>query len=145
MDERMRFVMSCAAGEESFSALCRGYGVSRRTGYKWLARYRAFGPVGLVDRSRAPHAHPNGTAEPLCERVIAVRRVHPSWGPKKIRAWLEEREPAVVWPAASTIGHILTRADLVVPRPRRRRTPAYGQPFAACAGPNDVWCIDFKG
>ncbi len=86
MDERMRFVLSCAAGEESFSALCRGYGVSRRTGYKWLERYRASGPVGLVDRSRAPHAHPNGTAEPLCERVIAVRRAHPRWGPKKIRA-----------------------------------------------------------
>ena len=52
MDERMRFVLSCAAGEESFSQLCRGYGVSRRTGYKWLDRYRAFGPVGLVDRGR---------------------------------------------------------------------------------------------
>lgn len=145
MDERMRFVLSCEAGEESFSALCRGYGVSRRTGYKWLERYGASGPVGLVDRSRAPHAHPNGTAEALCERVIAVRRAHPRWGPKKIRAWLAERDPAVVWPAASTIGHILTRADLVVPRQRRRRTPAYGQPFAACEGPNDVWCIDFKG
>ena len=145
MDERMRFVLSCAAGEESFSQLCRGYGVSRRTGYKWLDRYRAFGPVGLVDRSRAPHSHRHGTAKSLCERVIAVRRAHPRWGPKKIRAWLEEREPAVVWPAASTIGHILARADLVVPRRRRRRTPAYGQPFAACEGPNDVWCIDFKG
>jgi hypothetical protein len=65
MDERIRFVMSCAAGEESFSALCRGYGVSRRTDY----RSRAFGPVGLVDRSRAPHSHPNGTAEATCERV----------------------------------------------------------------------------
>src|SRR5512147_329249 len=73
MDERMRFVLSCEAGEESFSALCRGYGVSRRSGYKWLERYRAAGPVGLVDRSRAPHAHPNGTAEALCERVICIR------------------------------------------------------------------------
>ena len=145
MRERMRFVMSCEAGEGSFSALCRGYGVSRKTGYKWLERYRASGSVGLVDLSRAPHSHPNGTAEPLCERVIAVRRAHPRWGSKKIRAWLEEREPALVWPAASTIGHILERADLVVPRQRRRRTPAYGQPFAACEWPNDVWCIDFKG
>jgi len=145
MRERMRFVMSCEVGEESFSALCRGYGVSRKTGYKWLERYRASGPLGLVDLSRAPHSHRNGTAEPLCDRVVAVRRAHPRWGPKKIRAWLEEREPAIVWPAASTIGHILERADLVVPRRRRRRTPAYGQPFAACEGPNDVWCIDFKG
>ena len=53
MDERMRFVLACEAGEESFSELCRGYGVSRKTGYKWLDRYRALGPVGLVDRSRA--------------------------------------------------------------------------------------------
>src|SRR5512143_2782823 len=65
MDERMRFVLCCAAGEESFLQLCRGYGVSRRTGYKWLDRYRAFGPVGLVDRSRAPHSHRHGTAKSL--------------------------------------------------------------------------------
>lgn len=121
MDERMRFVMSCEAGEEDFSALCRRWGVSRKTGYKWLERYRALGPVGLVDFARAPHTHPNETAEPLCERVIAVRRAHPRWGPKKIRAWRADREPEVVWPAASTIGHILKRAALVVPRQRRRR------------------------
>ncbi len=65
-------------------------------------------------------------------------------GAEEIRAWLAEREPAIVWPAASTIGHILRRADLV-PRRRRRRTPVYGRPFAVCAGPNYVWCIDFKG
>jgi putative transposase len=145
MDERMRFVLSCEAGEESFAAVCRGYGVSRKTGYKWLERYRASGAVGLVDRSRAPHAHPNGTAEAVCERVIAVRRTHPRWGPKKIRAWLAQREPTSVWPAASTLGNILARADLVVPRRRRRRTPLYGRPFAACEGANDVWCMDFKG
>jgi transposase InsO family protein len=119
--------------------------VSRKSGYKWLERYRALGVVGLVDLSRAPRTHPQATAAPVCERVIAVRRVHPRWGPKKIRAWLAEREPETAWPAVSTIGHILKRAELVVPRRRRRRTPAYGQPFAACAGPNDVWCVDFKG
>jgi hypothetical protein len=110
-----------------------------------LERYRAFGPVGLVDRWPAPRSHPNGTAEAVCERVIAVRRAHPRWGPKKTRAWLGEREPAVTRPSASTIGHILKRAELVVPRRRRRRTPAYVHRFAACEGPNDVWCIDFKG
>ena len=77
MDERMRFVLSCEAGDESFAEVCRGYGVSRKTGYKWLDRYRATGPLGLVDRSRTPHSHPNGTAEALGERLIAVRRAHP--------------------------------------------------------------------
>ena len=145
MDERMRFVLACEAGAESFSALCRGYGVSRRIGYKWLRRYRALGVQGLVDRSRAPSSHPNATAQTVCERVIALRRAHPRWGPRKLHAWLMEHEPAVAWPAASTIGDILARAQLVARRRRRRRTPAYSQPTAACPGPNDVWCIDFKG
>ena len=97
MDERMRFVLSCAAGEESFSALCRGYGVSRRTGYKWLERYRASGPVGLVDRSRAPHANCQTLSQLPAIAGIAVSvsirfsivRVGPSSGerPRQSEKW----------------------------------------------------------
>lgn len=145
MGERLSFVRSCEAGEESVSELCRRYGVSRKTGYKWLARYRAFGAEGLFDRSRAAHKHPNAVTSSVCQTVLAVRYEHPRWGPKKIKAWLERRVPEEHWPAASTIGRILEREGIVGARRRRRRTVTYDLPFEACRAANDVWCMDFKG
>ena len=74
-----------------------------------------------------------------------MRRAHPTWGPPKVRAWLERRQPEVRWPAASTLGVLFERAGLTVKRRRRRRVPPAGAPLAACEAANDVWCIDFKG
>ena len=62
VDERMRFVMMVERQEETFAAVCRRFGVSRRTGYKWLARHQALGVEGLVDRSRAPLNHPQAVS-----------------------------------------------------------------------------------
>jgi putative transposase len=145
VDERMRFVVSAEEGEESLSALCRRFSVSRKTGYKWLARYRRLGVEGLTDLSRAPQAHPQAMAAELAERCVKVRRAHPSWGPVKVRAYLERRWPARRWPAASTIGALFDREGLTVRRKFRRRAPPSSAPFAECRGANDVWCIDFKG
>jgi len=145
MDERMRFVVSARAGEEPFAQLCRRFVVSRKTGYKWLGRYAAEGPPGLVDRSRAP-LHPGRLlAAELAEACLAVRRAHPQWGPLKVLAFLERREPERAWPAASTIGSLFDRAGLTVKRRLRRRTPPFAQPFGSCAAANDTWCMDFKG
>lgn len=145
VDERMRLVLAVELGEESMAALCRRFGVSRRTGYKWLGRYRESGVGGLADRSRAPLAQPHALCSSLAERCLEVRRAHPTWGPVKVRAWLSRQEPAVSWPAASTIGALFEREGLSVRRRRRRRAPPSSAPFAACDEANAVWCIDFKG
>ena len=145
VDERMRFVMMVERREESFAAVCRRFGVSRRIGYKWLARYQARGVEGLVDCSRAPLNHPQAVAAGIAERCLMVRRDHPTWGPVKVRAWLERRAPKIAWPAASTIGELFDREGLTVKRRLRRRSPPSSAPFAHCGAANDVWCIDFKG
>jgi transposase InsO family protein len=145
VDERMRFVIAAEKHEEPFAALCRGFGVSRRVGYKWLARYREAGVPGLLDRSRAPLHHPHAMEDDIAERCLAVRREHPTWGPLKVRAWLERKAPAREWPAASTIGALFDREGLTVKRKLRRRSPPSSAPFADCAAANEVWCIDFKG
>ena len=145
VDERMRFVIAAEKHEEPFAVICRRFGVSRRVGYKWVARYQEAGVEGLLDRSRAPLHHPQAIADAMAERCLAVRRAHPSWGPLKVRAYLERRAPARDWPAASTIGALFDREGLTVKRKLRRRSPPSSAPFAHCGGANDVWCIDFKG
>jgi putative transposase len=145
VDERMRFVIAAVKHEESFAALCRGFGVSRRVGYKWLARYREAGVEGLLDHSRAPLHHPHAIADDVAEGCLVARRAHPTWGPLKVRAWLQRQAPATEWPAASTIGSLFDREGLTVKRKLRRRSPPSSAPFADCEAANDTWCIDFKG
>ena len=81
----------------------------------------------------------------LAERIVAAKRAYPSWGPKKLIAWLRDADPGVPWPAPSTAGAILDRAGLVRRRQRRRRTSPWSEPFAHAIAANDVWSIDFKG
>jgi len=145
VEERMRFVAAVQKGEEPMAALCRRFGVSRRIGYKWLARFETEGAAGLFDRSRAPLHHPQAIAEDVAERCLEVRRAHPTWGPLKVLGYLERRSPKMEWPAASTIGELFDREGLTVKRKVRRRSPPSSTPFAHCAAANDVWCIDFKG
>jgi putative transposase len=145
VDERMRFVLAVEAGDASFAATCREYGVSRQTGYKWLARYQLDGVEGLVDQSRAPLHHPQAMSPKIAEDCLAVRRTHPTWGPAKVLAFLERKRPRTTWPAASTIGALFDREGLTVKRKIRQRSPPSSFPFADCQAANDVWCIDFKG
>ena len=145
VDERMRFVMVVEKHEESLAATCRRFGVSRKTGYKWLARFEGAGVEGLLDRSRAPLCHPQAIPDPIAARCLAARREHPTWGPLKVRAFLKRRAPRSALPAASTIGSLFDREGLTVKRKLRRRGPPSSAPFAHCGAANDVWCIDFKG
>jgi transposase InsO family protein len=89
--------------------------------------------------------HPNQTPEPIERQVLELRRAHMKWGPRKLKRILEQHQPRQAWPAASTIGAMIAREGLVVPRKRRRRVPPYTEPFAAADAPNRVWCADFKG
>jgi len=145
VDERVRFVLEVERDEMPKATLCRRFGISRPTGDKWLRRYEELGLSGLLDQSRAARRHPNETPEELAELMVALRRRHPHWGPKKLRVLLEGKHPQLRWPSCSTMGEILRRAGLTVSRKRRRRTPAYTQPFEVCDRPNAVWCADFKG
>ena len=145
MDEKVRFVASVLADEYSMTELCESFGVSRKTGYKWLLRYREHGLEGLRDALRAPHRVPWAISDQEAEAILAVRRTHPSWGPKKLRAKLRQRAPEQTWPAASTIGELLHRQGLTHPRKRRRRAVPNPGPLTSAASANQVWCIDFKG
>ena len=146
MDEKMSFVAECLCGEQSMVSLCAAYGISRKTGYKWLGRYREFGPEGLLDRSRAPRCHGRSVAPEVAEAIVCLRRARPHWGPRKLRAVLMRDRPGTVWPAASTMGELLRAAGLARPRRRRRRMAAGPRrALRAAEGANDVWCIDFKG
>jgi putative transposase len=145
VEERLKFVLDCQEGEFSKAALCRIYGISRPTGDKWLARHAEAGIDGLGDRSRVPGRHPNQVSEDVERAILEARRAHPHWGPKKLRVLLERRRPGRSWPACSTLGEVLRRHGLSVPRKRRRRTPPYTRPFVECDQSNDVWCADFKG
>jgi putative transposase len=145
VSERERFVMHYLEGELSMSALCREFGISRKTGYKIVKRFFDGGLNNLHDLSRAPLTHPNAVSKDMEERVIEVRHRHASWGPKKIGAWLELHNPGINWPAASTMGDILKRHGLTVPRRRSRKTRIYNEPFVGCDCPNAVWSADLKG
>lgn len=145
MDERMMFIGEWLKGELSLAALCRRYGVSRKTGYKMIGRYLAEGAVGLQDRSRAPHHHPHAIDEGREAAILGVRSRHPSWGPKKIKAWLEREHGELAWPAQSTIGLVLKRHGLVARRRLRRRVAPQPAPLTEAASANQVWGMDFKG
>jgi putative transposase len=145
LEERRRFVEEWVRGDEARSHLCQRYGISRRTGYQWVARHQADGPAGLVDRSHARHHQPQAVSAAVDAAVVAVRGAHPFWGPRKLRAWLDWHEPGIAWPAPSTIGLLLQRHGLTRPRRRRRRTAPATPPLAGAVLPNDVWSGDFKG
>lgn len=149
VDERMKFIVDwerlVVTDELSMSALCERYGVSRKTGYGLVARYEAEGLAGLAARSRAPHRHPNATPLALETAILDVRGGHPSWGAKKLRAWLAQRWPQEPWPALSTISEILDRHGLVRRRKRRLKVPPGASPLDPCLAANDVWGVDFKG
>ena len=146
MEERIGFVKDHRSGVFEMRELCSRYGVSRKTGYKWLHRFEAEGAAGLVDRSRAPHHCEHRMSEAVRGALVDVRRRHPSWGPRKLLAWLERRQPDVDWPAASSVGELLRREGLVSERRRKpRREPHPGPPQLAAREANDLWTADFKG
>src|SRR6516162_1175579 len=145
MDQRTQFIARVLAGEDEMTVLCREYGISRKTGYKWLGRYLSEGAAGLRERSHAPLRHGQAHDVAVVQAVLELRERWRHWGPKKLRVKLSELHPEMAVPAASTIGDWLRREGLVERLPGRRRCPAYTRPFAAVAAANDVWCTDFKG
>ena len=143
-DERLKFIAQVLSGDSTMTDLCRRFGVSRKTGYKWKSRYEVGGPAALVDLSRRPHSHFHAIPESTRERLIEMRQKHPTWGARKIRARLLRLEPNGSWPSASTIHRAIAAGGLVRVA-RKRRTVLYVQPLIEPTRPNQVWCMDFKG
>lgn len=144
MCERAGFVQACREEIGSMAELCRRFGISRKTGYKWLLRFLEEGEEGLYERSRAPLHHPNATCSEIEDAIMAIREKY-KYGPKKIRVKLSKdwREQQI--PFLSTIGDILKRRGLVPDRKVRRRATPSAQPLAHATEANLVWCADFKG
>ena len=145
MDERRLFIKDYMRGSFAMSELCDRYGISRKTGYKWVGRFEQAGAAGLLDKSRRPRRFPTATPNEIVGPILELRRRHPTWGAKKLLSILEARHPRVAWPARSTVCDILKREGVVKTR-RRRRAPGHaGKPTTSMAQPNDIWCADFKG
>jgi putative transposase len=145
MEQRVAMVGDWLKNESSIAELGQMYGVSRVTIYKWLSRFKAEGPTGIREHSRAPHHHPNAVPAEMVQMLVSARLSHPRWGPKKIHTWLKEQHPDEEWPALSTMSVIFKREGLVKPRRMRHTVGAYTLPFLECDGPNKVWSADFKG
>lgn len=140
MSQRLEFIRQVRQRASGLSAMCQQYGISRKTAYKWLARYEAAGEAGLADRSRRPHESPHRTSEAVETAVLAVRAAHPSWGGRKIRAYLQGQVGDV--PAASTVTAILRRHEQLSSAVSQA-APVWQQ-FERQA-PNELWQMDFKG
>ena len=121
MEQRERFISDERLALYAMTELCERYGISRKTGYKWLARFDAGGRAGLSDRSRAPHQCPHRITDHVAQLICLARRQHPSWGPEKLLQWLRPRHPDIELPAVSTAGDLLARARLGPRRAGRRR------------------------
>jgi transposase InsO family protein len=145
MSERRQLVSEYLRGTITMTALCECYGISRRIGYKWVSRFLVEGDTALRDRSRRPHSSPFAVDAVMTALLLQARQRHPTWGPRKIVAYLTPRHPRVSWPAASTIGALFKRHGLVRPRRRRSKPGHPGRPATPMSAPNAVWTADFKG
>ena len=146
MNERVKFCVLADNENASITHLCKDFDISRKTGYKWLARYRLEGPRKMEERSRRARHYPNQTSEEVEQLIILERKKHKSWGPKKLQ-WSLAKNPEIEnLPARSTIGEILRRNGL---SQRRRRKPGLyhveRKELSVAQYPNHVWAVDFKG
>jgi transposase InsO family protein len=146
MEERLRFVARLLDGE-GMSEVCRGFGISRKTGYKIWDRYRQEGLEALTDRSRRPVRYANQLPDQIERLIVESKQEKPHWGARKIRELLVRRLAGEVRiPARSTVHAVLDRHGLVSQaRKRNRANKAMGTPLSQAAAANDLWCADFKG
>ena len=144
VSERRIFIERLQGGER-MSDLCREFGVSRKTGYKILARFERFGVDGLSDESRKPLRFYNQTPPELLTLILEIKGNHPTWGAAKIREHIRRKNLGLRLPSRSTIHEYLFRNNLVKPRRRVRRKVDIGPAIAESQSPNEVWSADFKG
>lgn len=142
-NQRLEFVMR-ALKAENFRALCMEYGISGKTGYKWLDRFKEHGRIGLADESRKPRSHAKALSEEVVCEIVRLKKLKPDWGPSKIRSVYARLNEDV--PSESSFKRVLDRAGWVERRPRQKREES-GRIFQGrkAEKANDVWTVDFKG
>lgn len=145
MDEKILFLADYLRKSYSFSQLCRDYGISRKTGYKWVGRYAEQGADGLEERSRKPHRSGQETPYAIQQAVLKLRDQRDPPGPKKIQALLARQfDPALI-PSKTTLYNILKRAGKIEPQRRVRRVAVAPRPLNSAVEPNELWSADYKG
>jgi len=144
---RMEFVLLAREPDVNLSEVCRQFRISRKTGYKWLQRYKSKGLPGLADRSHRPEASPLQVTGAVVVELVKLRKDHEHWGPKKLKAALARSGfDSTEIPCLATIGRILRRAGLSEAKGRGRpRSQLPIGPLTPAQGPNQVWTVDFKG
>jgi len=145
VEARIALFTEYVTGVFTVAELCRRHGISRETFYVWKARRESGDIRWFEERSHATRGCPHATAPHLIERIVAERKRFEHFGPKKIKARLDMKEPGEAWPAASTIGDILKREGLVEASRKQRRPIAQGEIVTPATRPNEEWAIDFKG
>jgi transposase InsO family protein len=149
MSQRLEFVQAVLHRKTGVNIgdVCAQFGVSEKTGQKWLRRFETGGPDALADRSHRPLTPAHQVPRPIIEEILALRTAHPTWGARKLRVELARATPRTPWPAPSTITTILKREGCIVPRrrTRRERSAWASRALTAATEPNDVWAADFKG
>jgi putative transposase len=146
---RKEFVLKALSKEAPIAELCRAFGISRKTAYKWIDRFKKHGFDSLVDESRRPHTSPVEVSAETTLEIIRLRKEHPTWGARKLlRLLARSAMPGSALPSERTIRRVLERADLIRRR-RRYRKPSYGAtpraPRYVVEQSNDLWTADFKG
>jgi putative transposase len=146
MSQKVEFVERAMKPGARVSTLCREYGISRETGYKWLRRFKRDGAEGLEEKSRRPLASPLATAEEAVAAILELREKYPRRGPKKLVVFLRKKLGASA-PSVATIARVLKRFGMVRQRSRFGRTVniVERRPDMRAAAPNEIWTVDFKG
>jgi len=142
--ERTNFIEAYLSRVWKMSELCDRFGISRKTGYKWLNRFHEGGKPGLADRSRAPRSCPHKTAPEIEDLIVKTRESHPRWGAPMIIDRLRKANPELELPAYSTAGDILKRHDLIESKRKRPKAQPKRVPLVTTAS-NQIWSLDYKG
>lgn len=145
MQEKLLFIADYLRQASKFSQLCQQYGISRKTGYKWVERYGQGGLDALAEQSRRRHTQATRTPYAVEQLILQLRSQRDAPGPKKIKALLTARLHEADIPSTTTIYNILKRAGKVEPRHRIRRIVVQAGPLQSAQQPNELWSADFKG
>jgi putative transposase len=144
MEQRLRFLEDYQTGYYYITDLAQQYSISRKTGHKWIARFKATGKEGFAELSRKPLTCPFQTAPHVVDALLAVRRLHPYWGPRRLLAVVQRRHRYWDLPSVATVARILERNHMVVGRRHHRRSHP-GCPKSQATAPNVIWAADYKG